>query len=252
MNMFKRFVVGFVAVLAVMVMAIPANAQSLWRYLGVCPPGDELCRVMVGNQQMIRDMQSGYMGYFRGNGFYAAYDPYGRPLPRLVRIAVGAGIGASIGGGVGDLFGHGRQGALIGAGIGALIGIGSGKKNQQQPSVGQEGQQVRIGADGVPVAVGQPVGRVSPSYGGYQSVATSVPSGPRWNIRNMTGGKGELFDGGQFIKVLESGESYGVPNPSVGYRLVILVPTQQGDLESREAVRQPRRDGWDMIVPAIQ
>lgn len=147
-------------VLTVLASAIPASAQSsLWRYFGVCPPGDELCRVMIGNQQMVREMRTGYMGYYRGDGFYATHDPSGRPLPRLVKIAVGAGIGASIGGGVGDFFGHGREGTLIGAGIGALIGArhGSSKNNQRDgvivtPPQGQQG--VRIASDGTPVAFG--------------------------------------------------------------------------------------------------
>lgn len=253
MYTFKKTVVGFVVVLTMLVSAKPADAQSsLWRYFGVCPPGNPLCQVMVGNQQMVRHMQSGYMGYIgSGGGFYGTHDPYGRPLPRLVKIAVGAGIGASLGGGVGDLFGHGREGSLIGAGIGALIGARHGSGNRNQPMVIDEGQQgVRIASDGTPVAFGRPVGTPPGVYQGYQPPPTSV--GPKWNIRNMTGGKGDLYDGDRFLKVLESGETYGVSNPQGGFKFMILVPTEQGTLETVEAVRKPRRDGWDMVVPPVQ
>lgn len=248
MNTFKRTVVGFVVVLAVLVSANSADAQSLWRYLGVCPPGDELCRVMVGNQQMVREMRTGYMGYTGRDGFYGTHDPYGRPLPRLVKIAVGAGIGAVILGGVGDLFGRGREGALIGAGVGAILGARHGSRNRNQPMVIDEGQQVRIASDGTPIAVGRPVGRTS----GYEPVGDSAQSGPKWVLRNMTGGKGELMDGDRFIKILEPGETFDGSNPDVGYRLVILVPTAQGTLQTREAVRQPRRDGWDLVAPSVR
>ena len=247
MNTFRKTFVVVVVVLAALVSAKPADAQSLWRYFGVCSSGDPLCQVMVGNQQMVRYMQSGYMGYFQGGAFYGTHDPSGRPLPRLVKIAVGAGIGASICGGVGDLFGHGREGSLICAGIGALIGAKQGSGKKDQPLVVDEGQYIRIASDGTPVAANRPAAQTQ-SYGGYQPIGDSVPSSPQWNIRNMTGGRGELWNQGRFIKVLEPGESYGVSNPA-GVRLVILVPTEQGNLKPLEAVRKPRRDGWDMMVP---
>lgn len=248
MNTVKRLIVALVVVFTTLVSAKPADAQSLWRYFGVCQRGDELCRVMVGNQQMVREMQTGYMGYYRGDGFYATHDPNGRPLPRLVKIAVGASIGAAILGGIGDIFGHGREGALIGAGVGAIIGARHGSGNRNQPVVVDEGQQVRFAHDGTPVAVGRPVVEGP----GYEPVGNSVQSGPKWILRNMTGGKGELYDGDEFIKILEPGETFDGSNPSTGYRLVILVPTAQGTLQTREAVRQPRRDGWDLVAPSVR
>lgn len=259
MNTFKKTVVGLVVVLTMLVSAKPADAQSLWRYLGVCLPGDPLCRVMVGNQQMVRHMQSGYMGYTRTDGFYGTHDPYGRPLPRLVKIAVGAGIGASIGGGVGDLFGHGREGTLIGAGIGALIGARHGSGNRNQPMVideGQQGQQgVRIASDGTPVAFGRPVAQTAPAP------SLGIGSRPNGLVRraiNRTGMEVVVFHKGADPRTAEPvmvpiprGGSFEVPLSGEGYDVYILVPTDTlGVQDVRKAAVVPNHDlnGWDIVA----
>ncbi len=253
MNTFKKAVVGFVVVLVVLVSAKSADAQSLWSYFGGCSRGDELCRVMVGNQQMVRHMQSGYMGYIGGGSFYGTHDPNGRPLPRLVKVAVGAGIGASIGGGVGDLFGHGREGALIGAGIGALIGVRHGS-GRNQPMVTEEGQQVRIASDGTPIAVGRPVAQtaLAPSLGiGSQS------HGLVRRATNRTGMEVVVFQKGadprteEPVMILTRGGSFEVPLSGEGYDAYILVPTDTlGVQDVRRAVVVPNHDlnGWDILA----
>lgn len=254
MNTFQKTVVGFIVVLTVLVSANSADAQSLWRYLGVCPPGDELCRVMVGNQQMVRHMQSGYIGFYRMDGFYATHDPNGRPLPRLVKIAVGAGIGASIGAGVGDLFGHGREGSLIGAGIGALIGARQGSGSRNQPIVIDEGQQIRIANDGTPIAVGRPVAMPAPS----SSLGIgSRPSGLVRRAVNQTGMEVAVFHKGadpraaEPVMVLTRGGSFEVPLSGEGYDVYILVPTDTlGVQDVRKAAVVPNHNlnGWDIMA----
>ena len=243
----KGFVVALVVVFMTLVSAQPADAQSLWSYLGGCSRGDELCRVMVGNQQMIRHMQSGYMGHMGNGGFYGTHDPYGRPLPRLVKIAVGAGIGASIGGGVGDLFGRGRAGTLIGAGIGALIGARRGSGKKDQPMVIDEGQQVRIGQDGVPVAVGRPV----VPRGGYQPVSSPSHEEGGWTIKNRSGFRVELWRGEQFEALLLPGQTTRVVNPD-GMTAIMLIPGPGGKIDKVGAQVLPNSDfgGWDLMVPA--
>ena len=257
MNTLKKTVVGLVVVLAMLVSADSADAQSsLWRYFGVCPPGDELCRVMVGNQQMVRHMQTGYMGHYRTDGFYATHDPNGRPLPRLVKIAVGAGIGAAILGGVGDLFGRGREGALIGAGVGAILGARHGSGNRNQPLVIDEsqGQSVRFASDGTPVAVGRPVAQTAP--------ASSLGIGSRSGgiVRravNQTGMEVAVFYKGadpraeEPVMVLTRGGSFEVPLSGEGYDVYILVPTDTlGVQDVRRTAVVPNHDlsGWDIVV----
>jgi hypothetical protein len=188
---------------------------------------------------------------FSGGQYWRLTDGRGIHLNRPVKIILGAGAGAAIG----RLVSGNTKGTLIGAAIGGVatyIATRPRGRDKDEPMVVREGQQVRIGSDGVPVAVGQPVAAYGGAQGAYQPIGNTAPSGPRWYIRNLTGGKGELFDGGQFIKVLEPGETYGVTNPQAGFQLMILVPTEEGTLESVPAQRKPRRDGWDMVAPSVQ
>jgi hypothetical protein len=244
----KANIIGLVVALVVLASAVPASAQFR---------RDPLTQVM--NQNMaLTCMGPGTVWFdrigcvrFSSGQYWLMQDQYGRRLSRPVKIALGTAAGATIG----NIVSRGStKGTIIGAVIGGVATYAvtrSRGRDKDEPMVIDEGQQVRIAHDGVPVAVGRPVAPQS-AYAGYQTVASSAPTGPRWQIRNMTGGKGELFDGDRFVKVMEPGETYSVANPQGGYQLMILVPTEQGTLETREAVRKPRRDGWDMEAPSIQ
>lgn len=102
----RRSLFALVVALFVLVgLAVPASAQY---------GRDPLSQVMGDNMRMVRNAQcGGCYGYWGGGVFTAMYDPYGRPLPRPVRIAMTTATGAMIGYGMG-----GKRGAAIGGGIG--------------------------------------------------------------------------------------------------------------------------------------
>lgn len=262
-------------VLAILSMAIPANAQGVrYGYIPTSPEGwyymvqgDQVGMLTADNLAMVRQYSNqlprSLSGDLRWNGVAAAYgiqtasgflpmyDRNKQPLSGRQRIERGAGIVLAVDG-VRRIINNPRGAAgWIEAAVGAVLVNDSRyrgqPKNQRDNGTvvvpPQDQQGVRVGPDGIPVMVG------NRPNGGYQPVAGSVQPGPRWTIRNGTGGKGELLDGDQFIKVLEPGETYSASNPQTGYRLMILVPTDQGTIETREAAKQPRRDGWDFICP---
>lgn len=247
----------FIRVVAVVLVGFAATGCATGGYLGPKPYGGPLGDVMAGNlaitcpgdyfvgggiNRCLRDI-GGDFGRYSNHPMYRG-GMGGPQLSQADKLSVFCGLGGSavamlLDASVKKILGAGFLSAAV-----CEVAASVSNRGNKQP----QGQQVRIASDGTPVAVGRPV---IPAAQGYQPIGDSVPSDPKWYIRNMTGGRGELWNGNRFIKVLEPGESYGVLNPS-GVKLVILVPTKEGTLEPAEALRKPRRDGWDMVVPSVQ
>lgn len=252
MNTFKKTVVGFVVILAVLVSAIPAQAQYR--------NNDPLSQVM--NQNMgLTCMGPGTAWIdrigcvrFSGGQYWLTQGPDGRKLSRPAKIAIGAGIGASAGYAI---RGKGKD-AMIGAGVGAAIGwLTSRGDNRQKDdqSVVIEGQQVRIGPDGRPVAVGRPGARTAsaPSLG----IGSPRPSGLVRRAVNRTGMEVAVYHKGgdpqteEPVMVLSRGGSIEVPLSGEGYDVYILVPTDTLGVQNvRKAAVVPNHDlnGWDIVV----
>lgn len=260
-------------VLAILGMAIPANAQGVrYGYIPTSPEGwyymvqgDQVGMLTADNLGMVRQYSNqlprSLSGDLRWNGAVAAYglqtasgflpmyDRNMRPMSRREATITGAAIGAAIGYGVSG----NRRGTAIGAAGGAIVGLMTrrGKNNNQQRDNGTvvvpPQQDVRVGPDGIPVMVGNRQNRQGP-------VSTPPSTVGEWRVANQTAMRAELWDGEQFIARIEPWQSVQVDAPQNGYKAVLLIPNRSGGLDQANAqIRENNQlNGWDIVAPAVQ
>ncbi len=147
----KKFI-GFVVVFAILVSAVPANAQGLgyipqtwdgWYYKW---QGNQAMMLTADNLGMVRGLtnqlrrsdfrsladdirwngQYRAYGLYGPRGFYRMYDQNRKPLSRKAAMIVGGVVGGALGAGVGYLASGSGRGSLVGMGIGAGIGTLAG------------------------------------------------------------------------------------------------------------------------------
>lgn len=245
------------AVVLVVLVGFAATGCATGGYLGPRPYGGPLGEVVSGNLAMtcpgdyfvgppvnkcLRQMTgisprfAGYPMHVGGSG--------GRELSRAEKIAI-VGGGAAV---VGGLITRDWKGAVIGGTAGVITtALLTRGRDKDQPVVVREGQQVRIGADGVPVAVGQPVVQ----QGAYRPVSSPSPEEGGWTIKNRSGFRVELWREERFEALLQPGQTTRVINPD-GMTAVMLIPNPGGVIDKVHAQVLPNHDftGWDLVVPA--
>ncbi|GEM_PF-6449546 len=230
--------VVFVVVLAVLASAVSANAQYIpqtidgWYYKVVM--GNQVQMLTADNLGLVHGLtdqlrrsgihslqddlcwNSGYGAYGLpiGGGFYPMYDRQMRPMSRREATATGAVIGAGAGYAI---FGNTR-GAVGGGVIGAVVGLLTHRGNDSKnvvvtpPLQGQQG--VRVGSDGIPVAVGtRPAGTTSPFWGpGTQpSRRPNCMAEGMVTLENQSAGPLRVFKDGQQFEVLVPKEQKCAP-----------------------------------------
>ena len=266
-------------VLAVLGVAIPANAQGVrYGYIPTSPEGwyymvqgDQVGMLTADNLGMVRQYSNqlprSLSGDLRWNGAAAAYglqtatgflpmyDRNRQPLNGRQRIERGAGIVVAADG-VRRIINNPRGAAgWIEAAVGAVLVNDSRyrgqPKNQNQRDNGTvvvpPPQDVRVGPDGIPVMVGN-----RPNRQGPVSNPPSVVG--EWKVQNKTSKRAELWDGEQFIARIEPWQSVQVDAPARGYTAVLLIPNRSGGLDQATAqIRENNQlNGWDIVAPAVQ
>lgn len=184
MNTFKRFVVGVVVILVGFVTIGCATGGYLANSY-VNPYSRPLGWVMQENLAMVNPMM-GYGGYgSMGMGLglgYGGYGSMGMPMGMgyggLGNLPMSCGLG---GAGV-AMLANASLGKVIGAGLVSstacqVAALAMSRRDRTQmmtmaPQGGSGPQAVRYAADGMPIAVGRPVGQAPPSYVDYQPAVT--------------------------------------------------------------------------------
>ncbi len=259
-------------VLAFVASAVPASAQAIrWGYIPQTPDGwyykiqgDQVGMLTADNLGMVRGLTNqlrqseirsladdlmwngAAYGINTNRGFYPMYDRQMRPMGRREATATGAVIGAGAGYAI---FGNTRgtvAGAVVGGVVGLLTHRGNGNNGNQNvvvtPPVQEQGG-VRVGPDGIPVAIGS-----RPEF--------TPPSTRRgeWRVANRTSKRADLYDGDELIVRLQPGQSIQVPTPVVGYSAVLLIPNRSGGIDNDDAQMRDNVNfsGWDIVAPVVQ
>ncbi len=266
-------VVAFV-VLAILAMAVPANAQAIrWGYIPQTPGGwyylirgDQVGMLTADNLGMVRrltnELPRSLESDLRWNGsayglptnqvWHSMYDHDRRPLSGRQRIERGAGV-VAVADGVRRIINNPRGAAgWIEAAVGGVLVNDSRYRGQPKNQRRDNGRpQQEEGYANPDVVVHNT--KISPADS-YQPVSSPVPIWQEngWIIRNHTGFKVELWDGERFAVLLQPGESISLSNPD-GIRGVMLIPGNSGRIVQKEAIIKASHDfdGWDLLAPPV-
>ncbi len=280
----KSFASALFIVFAILALAVPASAQIRWGYIPQTWDGwyykiqgnqvgmltaDNLGMVSDLTDQLRRsefrslreDLRWNGMAYglpMAGGGFYPMYDRQMRPMGRREATVTYGAIGAGIGYGVsGDL-----RGTMIGAAGGAILGLlthrGNCNNNQHDSNnvvvtpPYQNREDVRVGPDGIPVAIG------TRPYAMQEAPVRPVieKRSGEFTLSNSTRFKMDVYDGetgkeGNFKFRLAPGEKRGVDAPGDRYRGLALVPNIHGNISTEEFGVSPTDAGWIFIEPDV-
>ena len=271
--MIKRLV-SFV-VLIVLASAIPANAQAIrWGYIPQTPEGwyylvngDQVGMLTADNIGMVRGLTNQLRraeirslseslmwngtayGVNTARGFHPMYDRDRRPLTGRQRIERGAGIVLAVDGVRRAIANPRSPWGWVEAAVGGVLVNDSRYRGADAPRPSGPPTYWRNG---------NPIVSLPEEGDGYRGVSRPAVNGGQWVIKNLTGLKGELWNGEENLSetvlggLFEPGAVFLGPNPvGTGYRLVILQPNDMGTLSFRDADRKGTPDGWKFLAPLV-
>ncbi len=276
-NMKKVFGIITFVVLAILAMAVPANARAIrYGYIPQTPDGwyylvngDQVGMLTADNLGMVRGLTNqlrrseirslsddliwngAAYGINTTRGFYPMYDRNMRPMGRREAAITYGAIGAGIGYGIS---GNGR-GTAIGAAGGAIVGLLTHRgKNSNQRDNGvivtpPPTESPVYWSNGAPVAVG-----TRPNANRQGPISNPSSTAGEWRISNRTSKRAEVWDGEQFIARIEPWQNVPVDAPQNGFKAVLLIPNRSGGLDQETAqIRENSNfNGWDILAPAVQ
>lgn len=273
-------------VLALLGMAIPANAQQVgyipqtWDGVYYRLQGNYVQMLTADNLGMVEGLtdqlrRAGYRslaqdlqwngavyGLQTAAGFLPMYKHNGQPLSGRQRIERGAGI-VLVADGTRRIFNNPRGAAGWFETVVGFVLVNDSRYRGDQPNQNQNqrdngtvvvpppspGQGVRIASDGTHVAVG-----TRPNAELVRPIIEKRSEG-EFTLSNSTRFKMDVYDGetkeGNFLFRLSPGEKRGVDAPEDRYRGLALVPNIHGNISTEEFSVSPTDAGWIFIEPNV-